>query len=222
MPLGKLASHHIRGAYPAREPANYKEKTPTSGAFWSSTENDLVLYESLLERQTIMLADFDTNIVGIISQPFRIVALVAGRRRFHTPDYALVHMDGEMEIVNCKPHDHVKKPAVVELHTWVEAVLGQAGLRHRVVSELPSQRATNLAFIAHMRNPRWLMSLPIDVVAAECVEAITLGALVDALAPALDAPTVIACVRALLWIQVLFVDLDAPITLNSLLLVSDA
>ena len=38
--------------------------------WWSSTMGDLVGYESLLERDRLLLADFDPDVVAIASQPF--------------------------------------------------------------------------------------------------------------------------------------------------------
>ena len=53
------------------------------GWWWSSTRGDLVGYESLLERDRLMLADFDRDVVAIASQPFGITGQVGGSVRRH-------------------------------------------------------------------------------------------------------------------------------------------
>lgn len=215
-PLSRLRATDLVGVYPAREGANYKERLPTSGAYWSSTMSDLVFYESRLERETIMSADFDPDVVEIVSQPFRLRAVVDGKCRLHTPDYALLRSDGSIEVINCKPFAHLLKPKVVELHAWVGNILGQAGIVHRVASELPPERLANLVSIAHMRNPRWLEGLPMDVVAAVCANPAPIRDVLAALDGHVPAPVVLVCIRALLWHRVLETDLDRLLSRDSI------
>lgn len=204
------------GVYPAREGSNYKERLPTSGAYWSSTMRDLVFYESRLERETIMSADFDPDVVEIVSQPFRLRAVVDGKCRLHTPDYALLRFDGSIEVINCKPRAQLLKPRVVELHGWVGRVLGQAGIVHRVASELPAERLANLVSIAHLRNPRWLDGLPLDMVAAVCAEPKPIRDVLSSLGGQVPAPVALICIRALLWHRVLETDLDRLLSHDSI------
>lgn len=221
-PLADLQASDLLDLYPAREPANYKGRRPTTGAFWSSTMQDIVLYESLLERETVMMADFDQRVLQIVSQPFRLTALVGGKIRTHTPDYALLGIDAAVDVVNCKPEHLLTDPKVEELHAWVHRAISQAGLRHRVVSELPQPRSTNLAFLSHMRNPRWRSGLPLDVVAAAAETPVTIDALVKAMAPDLAPEISLSCVRALLWLQILVTDLDTALSGASIVRLSDA
>lgn len=41
-----------------------------AGWYWSATTHDHVGYESWLERDRLILLDFDPQVVGIASQPF--------------------------------------------------------------------------------------------------------------------------------------------------------
>lgn len=173
---------------------------------------DLVFYESLLERETIMLADFDPEVVMIVSQPFRISTIVGGKRKVHTPDYAELLAGGQIVVVNCKPADLASTPEILELHDWVSRTLRQAGISHRVVTEMPPQRAINFSSISHMRNPRWSAHLPVDVVAAACVKPMSVDDLVSAVATDIAGPIALACVRKLLWTRALKTDLDVALT----------
>ncbi|MGN7190484.1 TnsA-like heteromeric transposase endonuclease subunit [Curtobacterium sp. SAFR-003] len=224
-PLSGLQAAELSGVYPAREGANYKGRLPTSGAYWSSTMRDLVFYESRLERETLMAADFDPEVQEIIAQPFRLRALIDGKQRTHTPDYALLRSDGTIEIVNCKPSAHLARPEVAELHAWVGAALRQAGIRHRVATELPPARLANLSSIAHLRNPRWSAGLPVNVVAAAVAVAtnpITVAELTRALRAELSMPLVKLSLRALLWNGVLETDLDVLLSSDSVVRVRNA
>lgn len=48
------------------------------GWWWSSTTTSLIPYESLLERERLLAADFDRKVVAIASQPFGLTGGVQG------------------------------------------------------------------------------------------------------------------------------------------------
>jgi hypothetical protein len=48
------------------------------------------VHESRLELARLLLADFDPLVRRIYAQPFRLIAEVEGRMRYHVPDYLLV------------------------------------------------------------------------------------------------------------------------------------
>lgn len=63
--VGILAS-----ALPWRTFRWYKGQQHYSGAFWSSTERDLVIYECRLESARLLFADFDSSVRQIVARPF--------------------------------------------------------------------------------------------------------------------------------------------------------
>ncbi|MGM0385932.1 MAG: hypothetical protein ACQERF_08145 [Actinomycetota bacterium] len=69
------------------------------GRFWSATMEDLVGYESLLERDRLLLADFDPNVVAIASQPFGLTGRDGSRIRHHVPDFPFCESDGSVVVV---------------------------------------------------------------------------------------------------------------------------
>ncbi|MER6106283.1 TnsA-like heteromeric transposase endonuclease subunit [Streptomyces sp. NPDC001832] len=57
-------------AAPVRAFKSYKGQRHLPGLWWSSTVGGHIGYESWLERDHVMLLDFDPSVVGISSQPF--------------------------------------------------------------------------------------------------------------------------------------------------------
>ncbi|RKR75894.1 TnsA-like heteromeric transposase endonuclease subunit [Frondihabitans australicus] len=215
LPLAELLADDLRGAFPAREPKNHKDRLSTSGAYWSATAKDLVFYESLIERETILLSDFDPDVVELIAQPFRLLGIFDGRRRIHTPDYAQITIAGGIRVKNCKPFDKVSEAKNVALHGWVDSLLGQAGISHEVVVEMPSNRARNMSSIAHLRNDRWIRGLPLDAVVDACRGPMRVAELVASCSSVMTTATALACLRALLWRRAIEADLDDLLSMQS-------
>ena len=69
-----------------------------SGAFWSSTEQDHVIYESRLELARLLFADFDCSVSRIVAQPFFLTATIDGVQRKHVPDFLLVTESGPIVV----------------------------------------------------------------------------------------------------------------------------
>lgn len=67
----------VRGR-PVRRFGSYARMGHYPGWWWSATMGDLVGYESLLERDRLMLADFDRDVVALASQPFGITGRDGG------------------------------------------------------------------------------------------------------------------------------------------------
>ena len=58
---------------PVRGFPSYKGQRNHVGRWWTATTGSLVGYESWLERDWLMLLDFDPDVVGIAAQPFWIL-----------------------------------------------------------------------------------------------------------------------------------------------------
>ena len=73
---------------PVRRFASRKGQKHLSGLWWSATMSRHVGFESWLERDHLMLLDFDSTVVGIASQPFRLRWRdEADKQVTHVPDY---------------------------------------------------------------------------------------------------------------------------------------
>ncbi|MFB7191713.1 TnsA-like heteromeric transposase endonuclease subunit, partial [Streptomyces sp. NPDC056230] len=69
------------------------------------TTRDHVGYESWLERDRLILLDFDPDVVGIASQPFWSHWRDGGAKRRHAPDYFVRLADGRARIVDVRAED---------------------------------------------------------------------------------------------------------------------
>lgn len=77
------------------------------GRWWTATTGAFVGYESWLERDRLVLLDFDRSTVGIASQPFWLFWTTAeGKVRSHVLDYfarliSTVDVPGHRDRVRC-------------------------------------------------------------------------------------------------------------------------
>lgn len=123
-----------------------------SGLYWSSTTGGHVAYESRLELSRLLLADFDPEVVWIVSQPFLLEAVVAGQTRRHVPDFALVDRHGVITVVNVKPASRLVNPKVAATLAWAEVALASRGWRHEVWTGAPPAVLANVRFLAGYRR----------------------------------------------------------------------
>ena len=70
LPLAEAWSVPFESCRPVRGFSSYKEQRHHSGRWWTATTGTLVGYESWLERDRLVLLDFDSEVVGIASQAF--------------------------------------------------------------------------------------------------------------------------------------------------------
>lgn len=66
-------------------------------------------HESLLERDRLMLADFERGVVAVGSQPFGLTGCAGDHIRRHVPDFLLLGRD-HVTVVDVKPVEHLDKP----------------------------------------------------------------------------------------------------------------
>jgi hypothetical protein len=88
----------LLGAVPWRTFRWYFGQRHYSGAWWSATVRDHVIYESRLELSRLLLADFDPLVRGIVAQPFMVTATVRGESRRHILDYLWDTVDGPVVV----------------------------------------------------------------------------------------------------------------------------
>ncbi|MEV6906079.1 TnsA-like heteromeric transposase endonuclease subunit [Amycolatopsis sp. NPDC051071] len=69
----------------------------------------MVGYEFWLERDTLVLLDFDPDVAGIASQPFWLCWTTAdGKLRSHAPDYFARLADGSARVIDYRPTGRIK------------------------------------------------------------------------------------------------------------------
>jgi hypothetical protein len=89
---------------PVRRFTARKGQRHLSGLWWSATTGGHLGFESWLERDHMMLLDFDAAVVGIASQPFWLRWCDgAGKEVLHVPDFFARRADGSAVVTDCRP-----------------------------------------------------------------------------------------------------------------------
>lgn len=204
-------------ALPIRRFFSWPGKRNYDGSWWSSTVRAHVLFESLLEREYLLAADFDPRVVGIAAQP---VALLWPRgtsgHKHHFPDYFVRLQNGDGRLVDVRHPKHVAKGAAQFAMT--RDVCREIGWDYEVFTGLTATYLANLRWLAGYRTDR---CVPSDVTAAAIGEhfaspvSMGLGVYRASSSTGVPKDTVLANVLHLLWYRQLSTNLEAPLSMDS-------
>uniref|UniRef100_UPI0038998803 TnsA-like heteromeric transposase endonuclease subunit n=1 Tax=Streptomyces spongiae TaxID=565072 RepID=UPI0038998803 len=122
------------------------------GWYYAATTDSHVGYESWLERDRLILLDFDPDVVGIASQPFWLHWLEGGRRR-HAPDYFVRLADGRARVVDVRAEEQVDE-RTAEAFTATERACAAVGWDFRHVGVPDPVFMANLRWLARYRHGR--------------------------------------------------------------------
>ncbi|MGG7572134.1 TnsA-like heteromeric transposase endonuclease subunit [Streptomyces sirii] len=125
------------------------------GWYWAATTGRHVGFESWLERDRLVLMDFDPAVVGIGSQPFWLHWHDGERERRHAPDYFLRHADGSAAVVDVRADDRIA-PQDAEAFTVTRLVCAQAGWGFKRVGAPAAVLLANTRWLSRYRHPRCL------------------------------------------------------------------
>ncbi|WP_427019132.1 TnsA-like heteromeric transposase endonuclease subunit (plasmid) [Pseudarthrobacter sp. P1] len=212
-----LASLALESALPVRAFFSWPGKRNYEGVWWSSTTRSHVGFESLLEREFLMSADYDRDLVGVASQPFAFLwprGTEGGR--WHVPDFFVRLRDGGGRVVDVKHPDRVGS-AERQFGLTREACEA-AGWEYELFTGLGEPRGSNLRWLAGYRQDRFA---PDDTAAAVLVDSfvpessLSSGVRRAARTLRVDDGIVRAHVLHLLFSGVLAVDLDRPLSQDS-------
>ncbi|QFS90487.1 hypothetical protein FIV07_06975 [Mycobacterium sp. THAF192] len=185
-----------------------------SGSYWSATTQRFQIYESLLEKSNLILADFDPDIVHIVSQPFLMRATVNGKVRRHIPDF-LFFKQNTVAVIDVKPATQLDNPTVVDTFAWVRRVIEDRGWAFEIAAEPDRIYLANVRYLRGFCKPVGISTDIVRHLRNHALVGRTLGeatALIDAPAP---------CVRAalfhMLWRHELSVDLTRLLSRDTVL-----
>jgi hypothetical protein len=86
-----------------------KGRQSFAGSWWLASTGELVGYESWLERDHVMLMDFDPEVAAVASQPFWLHwREEGGRARRHAPDFFVRRADGSALVVDVRPDERIE------------------------------------------------------------------------------------------------------------------
>jgi hypothetical protein len=151
--LGLCWSVPFEHAVPVRAFASYRGQKSFSGWWWAATTGLHVGYESWLERDHLMLLDFDPDVVGVAAQPFWLHWREGHRERRHAPDYFVRLGDGSAAVIDVRPDDRIA-PKDAEAFAATARACAQAGWCYRRVGAIDPVLAANVRWLSGYRHAR--------------------------------------------------------------------
>jgi hypothetical protein len=123
------------------------------GWWWAATTGRHVGYESWLERDHLRALDFDSEIVGMASQPFWLCWTGERGRRRHAPDYFARRADGAGVVIDVRADDQIE-PRDAEVFAVTAEACARVGWEFRRVGEIDPVLGGNVRWLARYRHPR--------------------------------------------------------------------
>jgi hypothetical protein len=182
------------------------------GLWWLATTGSHVGYESWLERDHVMLLDFDPEVTAIAAQPFWLHWRGdGGRPRRHAPDLFARMADGSAVVIDVRPDDRIG-PRDAEAFEATRQACGLAGWRFMRVGVPDPVRTANVAWLSRYRQRR--CSSP-DVAALLLKAFAEPAPLMAGAAAAGDPVAVLPVLFHLMWRHELAADLAVRLTAES-------
>lgn len=207
VPLCDAWSVPFESGLPVRRFAARKGQRHLSGLWWCATTGGHVGFESWLERDHLMMFDFDPTVVGVASQPLWLRWADGGQRVSHAPDYFARTAEGSAVLIDCRPVER-RPPRDLEKFAFTAEVCRNLGWKYRLLGAPDQVLVANMRWLAGYRHPRY--DLP------EIAEALrrtyTTGARLIAGACAVGDPlAVLPVVFHMLWRHELTANLSMPL-----------
>ncbi|MFF4733960.1 TnsA-like heteromeric transposase endonuclease subunit [Streptomyces mirabilis] len=132
-----------------------------AGWYWSATTRQHVGFESWLERDRLLLMDFDPQVAGIASQPFWLHWHDGERERRHAPDYFVRRADGPVVVIDIRADERIE-PKDAEAFEVTRLACAQAGWGFERVGTPEAVLLANVRWLSRYRHPRCLHSPAAD------------------------------------------------------------
>ena len=136
-----------------RAPAAFKGQRNFAGLWWCTTNQRHVGFESWCERDHLMSLDFDPDVTGVSSQPFRIIWSAPLPQHSHVPDFFIRHADGSAVVIDVRPDARVR-PADEEIFRATMRLCSTVGWGYQRLGALPAVYVGNLRWLSGYRHPR--------------------------------------------------------------------
>lgn len=134
---------------PVRVFGSFHGQRHFSGLWWSATVRRHVGYESWLERDRLMMLDFDPLVIGLSSQPFWL-HWPGGR---HAPDYFVRLVCGTGVVIDVRPDERIKSSDAEKFQTTARAC-GEVGWQYWRLGTPNPVLVANLRWLAGYRHLR--------------------------------------------------------------------
>ncbi|SAK40811.1 hypothetical protein AWB77_00271 [Caballeronia fortuita] len=130
MPTARQGIHHN----PARRVVR-----PTGGIFRgrfpSRKSGRAVAFESLIERDALLLFEFSRGVVSYREQPYSIYYSFEARTRKYTPDFELTLASGAVLLIEVKPQEKALAPDEERRLRCIGEHFSELGVRFRVLTD---------------------------------------------------------------------------------------
>lgn len=179
-----------------------------AGWWYFATTDTHVGFESWLERDHLMLMDFDPEVTAVASQPFWLRWRDADDGAWsHVPDYFARRRDGSAVVIDVRPDDRIPERDA-EKFAVTAAACEAAGWDYRRSGDLDPVLTENVRWLSRYRHPRF----GAPEVAAVLLEAFAGGrALFEGAELAGDRLRTLPVLYHLIWQRELAADLSAPL-----------
>jgi hypothetical protein len=207
-PLMSCLETRFEDALRARDFRFEKGLRNFAGWWYFATTDSHVGFESWLERDHLMLMDFDPGVEAVASQPFwpRWRDRDDKARR-HVPDYFARRADGSAVVVDVRPDDRIP-PRDAETFAATAAACASAGWGYRRSGDLDPVLVANVRWLSRYRHRRCL----VPGIAGVLLEAFAGGrALFEGAEEAGDRLRVLPVLYHLMWQRRLAADLSVPL-----------
>lgn len=149
--LADLSLGLLRRCEPVRTPGVYQRQRHMPGRWFSTTTGGFLEYESLLERDWMLLMDFDREVEWICEQPLRLRYVRDGKPASHVPDL-LVWRQGAPELCDVKSAERVNDSTFQAQVEATGLACAEARIGYRVLSEPDRQALVNVRWLAGFRE----------------------------------------------------------------------
>ncbi|GGV57303.1 hypothetical protein GCM10010245_90380 [Streptomyces spectabilis] len=126
-----------------------------AGWYWAATTGRHVGYESWLERDRLMLLDYEPQVVGIASQPFWLHWWDGQRERRHAPDFFARCTDGSAVVVDVRADERIE-PRDAEVFDITGQVCALVGWQFERLGTADPVLLSNLRWLSRYRHRRCL------------------------------------------------------------------
>ena len=204
--VGSMDLERTARAEPIRRIRSYRGQRHYSGLFWSFRTRTHVAYESRLELDRLLLADFDPATRWLAAQPFQLRGSDPGGVIRHVPDFCIQRHDDCLLVVDVKPAAFASRTDVARVFEWTRRVCAARGLDYEVwTGESSRARIAGVQAIAVARR----RPLPNRATIERVAEAVQPGVTIDELG-IVDAVGRQGIMR-LVWEGSLEIDFERPV-----------
>jgi hypothetical protein len=138
---------------PVRSFGSFRGQRSFQGSWWFATTGEHVGFESWVERDAVMLLDFDPDVVAVSSQPFCLRWAGQPGARRHVPDYFARLADGSAVVIDVRP-DELVGADDAEVFAATQRACAAVGWGYRRVGVAGAVLAANVRWLSGFRHRR--------------------------------------------------------------------